>query len=353
MFELGFQHGEKLKSRIDYYIDWFLTWYRTKANMQKDQVLRETRKYASYIEQYSSEISEELRGIAEGAGKKLDEILFLNLCTVYVDQLSAHYDSGARACTSFAATGQASIKGLTYIGQTDDASLDCWGEANYALLLHKKPSKGPEILTYTSPGVPGVVGLNSEGIAVCLNALISEETRVGVPTFPILSYEVLRRKTVLDGIEAIATAKRANSGNFLIADKHGEVYDVEVTPSAWDSFYVEDYMAHSNHFLSKKLPIKEDRILMKSVNTITRYNRMNKLLRQNFGQIDDGKMKTFATDHINFPNSVCRHIDNTVPQDKKNQTYNAVIFSPSTLEMWFACGHPCENQFQEYRLTLN
>jgi hypothetical protein len=176
----------------------------------------------------------------------LNEVLFLNLCAVYVDQLANSSATLRRACTLFAATGRATTDRLTYVGQNDDASPIYWGEPNYALLLHMRPSKGPEILTYTCPGVVGLVGINSEGISLCINALISEESKVGVPTFPILSYEILRQKTLLDGIEAIANANRANSGNFIIADGHGEVYDVEVTPDSWDCFYVENCAAYES-----------------------------------------------------------------------------------------------------------
>jgi len=309
--------------------------------MSKEEVKRQARKYFPFVEDYSPEIADEMKGTAEGAGCKLEEIVMMTaFCEMYYPR------AFAGGCTSFAATENATADGRSYIGQTNDDTVDFFfmdGES-YAMVLFERPS-GPNVLSYTYAGVPSMLGMNSEGIGLCLNALMCEENTWGVPGM-VIAREVLHQKTLTNAIGAILRAKRANSLNFLLADRNGEICDVEATPTQFDYFYVKETFAHANHFLSNKFAFKRDVMVESLPNSITRYIRMRKLMETNKGKINFDKLVEFTKDHVNYPHSICSHPDTTDPVPIK--TFDGLIMVPKQKELWIARGNPCKSKYERY-----
>jgi isopenicillin-N N-acyltransferase-like protein len=176
-----------------------------------------------------------------------------------------------------------------------------------------------------------------------------EQFKLGVPIL-VVCREVLQQATIGDALGAIIRANRAQSLNFLVADENGEIYDIEATPKDIDYFYSDKYMAHSNHFLSKKLGFKRDIIVSAMPDTIIRYNRMNRLLREKCGTIDLKALMEFTKDHVNYPYSICRHKSHGASPEQAIVTLDSFIFVPAKKEMWIARGNPCQNEFIRYAL---
>jgi len=343
-YERGFQYGEKTKELINRFLNQLYTSYNQLYGMSKDQLLMKVRKYIPFTEDYSPEVMNEIRGIADGAGRDIEDIM---MAVAYYD-ISEVRSQIKCGCTSFAVTGQAAEGRETYIGQTWDDCLEFWWEGEINLLVKINCDSGLKLLGYTIPAIPIGAGLNSEGIALCWNSLHCEEMQVGVPTYVIIR-EVLQQKTIGEALNAVIRARRSESFNFLIADSNGEIYNIEATPNNLDIMYVDEYFAHANHFISNKLKIKEDKNLKAMPDTIVRHNRMSKLLRENRGNLNLNRLMEILRDHVNFPWSICKHADKNrrIPFDL---TYAAWIILPAKKEIWITHGNPCENPFLNYKI---
>lgn len=137
----------------------------------------------------------------------------------------------------------------------------------------------------------------------------------------------------------------------MITDGNGEVCDIEGTPSQFDYLYFKGTFAHTNHFLSSKLAIKRDLALETQPDTITRYLRMRELLETAEGAIGLEKLMEFTKDHVNYPDSICRHADTRDPVERRWRTFDSLIMVPEKRELWIARGNPCESEYERYSIS--
>ncbi|MFQ6054330.1 MAG: C45 family autoproteolytic acyltransferase/hydrolase, partial [Candidatus Bathyarchaeia archaeon] len=251
------------------------------------------------------------------------------------------------SCTAFAVSDGVTRTGDVYVGQNEDEALDPWLEGECSVLLSIEERSAPDILLYAYAGIPAMKGMNSEGIALCINALMCEELRIGVPSL-VVTREVLRQRTIGDAVNAIMRAERASALNYVIGDRNGEIYDIEATPRELDHFYSETHLSHSNHFLSERLNIKKDYIVEGLPDTIIRYHRMDKLIRSKHGEIDDATLISFLRDHVNYPNSICRHVNPADDPAHAMRTLDSLLFVPTRGEAWLSKGPPCRHKFYRY-----
>jgi isopenicillin-N N-acyltransferase-like protein len=342
-FERGHQYGAQLKEVIGNFVDVFLYGKDPMAfsNLSKNQVVKYGRKYSPYLEEYSPELAEKVKGIAEGSGRLYEEILLVNLMEERL---------GLTGCTGFAATGKATTKGETYVGQNWDGYMQSikWKST---VLLKEKRDVGPDMMVYTYLGNVANAGMNSNGISISWTSVPPLEYQVGVPSYLIVA-EILQQRRIGDTLEAVLRAKRAGSFQFFIGDRT-EAYSVEATPSDVDITYITKYMGHSNHYTSEKLTKKQDMSKLEWFfggpgSTISRCNRMNRILEENCGRIDSEVCMNALRDHVNYPHSVCSH---PVPEENKTSvTYDSWVMVPARREWWLARGPPCLNEYKKYTL---
>jgi len=346
-YDRGFQYGEKFKNSINNFVDIFL--YGNDplgfSNLSKDQVRKIGRKFAPFIEDYSSEIAEEMKGIAEGSGRTYEEIVVVNL----MEERSYLNKEG---CTGFGATGRATLNGETYIGQNWDADIRSI-KMKSVILIKEERKNGPDILVYTYFGNVANAGMNSNGISVSWTSVPRLGFQVGVPTYVIVA-EILRQKRIGDAVEAVLRAKRAGCFQFFIASAT-EIYSIEATPDDIDITYVDTCLGHANHYISDKFKTRQDFSKLAQFYdrsnlgcTINRCNRMNRILNDNYGNIDLEICKTALRDHVNYPYSICAH---PIPEEKKTGvTYDSWIMIPAKREWWIARGPPCLNKYKKYKI---
>jgi len=339
----GYQYGCACREQIHKAIEAHLSFYSRYCNLTKTSVLKLASKYMPLISGYSSEVAEEVVGISEGVERSLDEILLL----VSYWEILYRYSLGL-GCTSVAVTGSMTEGGETFVAQNNDESLEPWGE-DFSRVVYSRPGSGPDAVMYAYPGFPGQMGLNSKGIALCVNALVTDEHRIGVP-FQVITREVLRQGSIGDAVNAVTRAKRASSGNFLMADENGEIYDVETTPSRHELFYSNNFIVHTNHILSSRLGVKRDVILENFVDTVIRYNRMNRILREMSDGLTVQKLMSAFKDHVNYPNSICRHPDEHQSSKDQIKTADCMIYSTTKRSLWIGRGNPCQAELQTFSL---
>ena len=79
-------------------------------------------------------------------------------------------------------------------------------------------------------------------------------------------------------------------------------------------------------------------------NSVVRYNRAMRLLREHFGQLTPELFKKLLSDHAGYPTSICKHGLETV-------TVFSIIIQPEKLTAWISRGRACEAEYVEYQLA--
>jgi len=346
--ERGYRYGEDCKDTIQHLLDAHYVFYDREIKISKGMLVNEASKLISFVDEYSPEIAEEMRGTAEGAGVKYEEILVLS------GFIELYYPKIFGGCTTLAVSSKVTSDGETYIAQNNDEALNPWLEGDCVVLLKIRRKTGPDVLTYAYVGVPGMMGVNSAGIGLCINALLCEISTIGAPLLTV-TREILHQKTLEDAMNAVKRAKRGNSLNFGLADSKGRICDIECTPKSVDCLFVDDqYFVHTNHFLSKKIGIAKDIIRESGMgfgrDSVFRYERMNTLINEKKGRVDLQTIISFFRDHENYPDSICRHVNLKDSVAEKAKTFDSMIFATSQKKAWITRGNACENEYHPYEI---
>ena len=337
-FDRGFAYGERNADRLRRHILSHYTFYATYFARSKDELIREAAKYVGPLKDYSQNVWDELRGTAEGAGASLDEVMFLAAFN------EVFYPKFEKLCTSFAVRGTSTADGLTYVGQNNDEGIDPWMNGECVTLTRHVQSDAPNVLIYTYVGAPAMMGINSRGLAVCINALACEGPQVGVPILAIVR-EVLNQKDMDGAMAEIQRAKRAYALNFVIGTPEA-IADVEAYPDRVLKRQSDNVLWHTKHCLySEGRKYENDQ---SRTNSETRCTRIEALLANNNGRLDLRMLEGFMADHENGTNSICLHVDPNKPKPKQERTLDSMIYVPDKREAWLANGNPCEVEFQSY-----
>ena len=126
---------------------------------------------------------EEMRGIAEGAGVDDADVLAINVRTEVMFAAKARAGGPSRLgeCSAFAVTPARSADGHTLIGQNWDWLLH---SADTVVVLEAEQPDRPDFVTVVEAGLLAKTGMNSSGIGLVTNALVSDADR-GDPGSPV------------------------------------------------------------------------------------------------------------------------------------------------------------------------
>jgi hypothetical protein len=163
------------------------------------------------IQRFAPDLLEEMAGIAMGAGQPAALIYGLQL----MDEEWWFAEAAHEHCSSLAIL-PSRPGDPTLIGQTMD--LPRWFEGSQAIF--RFPDRdGSQTLIITSAGMVGLMGVNSHGLAVCMNSLRRlSNSRAGLP----VSCCVRRILTARDHDAAVRMTleiPHATAQNYLIADR--------------------------------------------------------------------------------------------------------------------------------------
>jgi len=199
--------------------------------------------------------------------------------------------------------------------------------------------------------VGGKMGLNEYGIGLVENGLVSEfdgQNKYKKP-FHLRCREVLEGTTINDAMATVLSTPRVCSANFVIGHADGEIINLEASPNAVSThFPLNGLITHSNHFLDARHGISQMEKLNPS--TLFRANRLDKLLRKNMGKLATKHYQLALSDHFGFPNSICRHIDESLEPSKQTMTNASFIIDLNERQMKVSNGPPCENSYQTYTI---
>ena len=345
---MGFEYGRRMSTPIHDNVVSYMRRFREVAGLDRDGVFRWGAHYHRAIAGYDPSIAAFLEGIASGAGLRDEHIFALNARTEILYGQAASAEEG---CTSLAVLPSHTEDGHVLLGQNWDWHPD---QGPMTFLLATRDEDGFEVLTLTEAGMIAKTGLNSAGIGVCANLLVSDRDRGGdgVPYHALLR-GVLQSRTMADALRAATMPARISSGNLLIADAGGEAIDLEVVPGDFGWVLPDGGMiAHSNHFVSG-VPVG-DLKKASSALTLLRPSRARHLLEPRLEKravtVDD--LIGVFRDHYSFPNAICRHVDERDAMRERACSVWSIAMDLTERRFGIAAHPPCEHEYEWLSLPV-
>ncbi len=311
-------------------------------------------KFVSQSREYVPDAIKMMEGIAKGAKLDFEEIFFLN---VGVD-LVCRYGSGAFSpgCTTFAASGEATVDGETIIGQSIDMA--AWME-DIMVILKFRPNNGPAVISAWIYGCMPAYGFNSAGLGVAANGFFYQavvpDTYNGVPSETLFGYMILQGENISTALRRIYTTPRSNPNQlhvdgYMIANLSGDIVYVESTWNDFNIIYPErGFLVHTNHFVTERFQ-SADIMGGVSPDSYTRLGRLNTLMTSRHGELSVDVMKELYQEHNDYPDSLCRHEDKKLPEADQGATSTVFISDLKNQKLYVTLGQACENEFIEYKL---
>ncbi|WP_427869357.1 C45 family autoproteolytic acyltransferase/hydolase [Leucobacter luti] len=309
------------------------------------------------IEAHLPEILVEIRGIAEGSGLEVDDVLALNCRTEILHRATV---AGARPalarageCTSVAVEADRSASGRSFVAQN-------WDWLEYlqpgTIILQVERPDGPNYVSVVEAGLLAKVCLTASGIALGVNTLVSslDGPDSGVP-FHFAIRAVLDAPNIAGAVETLAAIPRASSGNYILGHASGAVLNVEASPGGPANLSVQvstsGHLVHANHFLD---PVAggHDLAAVAMSDSFVRYGRVQRALSEHRGLLDDDAVTRALSDHAEHPNSVCCHPDLNAEASKRWKTLASVILDPRAGCLSLAAGPPCESSWSQHDFSI-
>ncbi|MBE0615116.1 MAG: peptidase C45 [Burkholderiales bacterium] len=362
--ERGLQHGAQAKARIAHSIATYARLFAY-CGIDWQGAQRLGAAYRSLIGDLDPNLLAEIEGIAEGAGRKLDEILALNARTEILPPTypgdphperrrvnAANLRSGVPdwgECTAVAVKPAQSATGTTLLAQ----NWDWLGVQRSALvLLRVSTGKGASYLTLTEAGMLAKIGFNNRGFGVCLNILRSTDdgSRTGVPVHVLLR-ALLERDSVEDAIAFAAKLSFGASSNVLCADASGETAALEFSPRGLEVIRGADAaLCHTNHFLAPAAA-GHQASLASSLSTVPRLARISALTGAHPGKFSAANLQHMLRDDSDGYLSICRIPDPSLEPEARIETVASLVMDLGERVMHLAPDVPTRVEYTPVALA--
>lgn len=346
----GQAHGEALRERVRHNVAVYFDRFAREAGLPRDETLRRAGLYLQAVERGAPDYAAGMRGIAAGAGVSLAEIAALNVRyeILYYQYTQKAVEAVADGCTSFAVLPEASANGHLLLGQNWD-----WIPEVLGAVLHTRGPDGLETLAFTEAGIfGGKIGLNSAGLGLCVNGLLSADDDWSAlrRPFHVRCREILASRDLEAAVRVITGEDRSCSTNFLIAQAPDRVADVEAAPRSFRLLGpLGGRLTHANHFEDPEAMGVEQPVTDRSYLSCNRARRMDALLGD-AAPVSVPRLQELLRSHEEHPNSICRHPDPALPETQRSITVTSAIMDLAERRLWLTDRQPCENPFQEFRL---
>ncbi|MEP6538879.1 MAG: C45 family peptidase [Bryobacteraceae bacterium] len=328
--ELGRQHGEQAASRIKQHLDLICAG----GKISREQLSRRALKFQPMFERICPHLLEEMRGLSEGARVTVPEAMACNIR----GEIGNVREDG---CTAYAIGRNGTASRELLAGQNSDMTNEI---LPLAYVLRLQPKDKPEVLIWTFGGMLGYHGMNSAGVANFANALGGGPPgRFAMPHYPVKRM-MLECTSLEQVVKLLRTVPLASNGNYVLCDGQGNILDVEATTSGVE--IIRDngagFLSHTNHFLCSRYARKEN-FDQSWPDSFPRIDKMNQLIRRQYGSLSVDDIKRFLRDHTGRPTSICRH-------DGESRTVASLISEPGRRRMHVAAGNPCQTQYITYSM---
>ena len=326
--ERGRVYGRRFADAIRDFLDTQIYAPFDKDNSIRDELFRYAAACLPPIRQLSPELVDELEGMAEGSGLRLEEHL---LITLQEELWHRGVIPSVEHCTAVAAGPPATSDGHTYVGESWDWFPQLYGKSQ--MLLWKR-SDGPSVLSYSCPGLPTGAGLNSAGIALCWTSAFDKSIpgpAIGVPSYVLIAH--LLAQSTLEAVEEEARcAKQAGWFTFVMADGRGRLLNIEGSPKRMATQWDRGTMARVYYGTREMTRTPAD----EPIECHPQCARMRELLAGATGHIDRPAMQRFFADHKT--KWICKHFG----------SIDAMVFDTTSQTAYVTRGPGCLGRWQSF-----
>jgi len=292
------------------------------------------------IEKHAPVALAEMQGTAAGADLPFDDILLLTCAydknflywtelekTKKADQAEKEAEQGG--CTSFAAF---TPEGMICAENNDERPWE-WDEARQDVVLHLIDGDGLETLTFTHPGIPAYMGMNSAGLVLMWMYIDNGDRADGLPSCA-MTREVLTRRTLDEAVDYMRSVPHTMPNSFLLAHESDGICSIEAAPSAFGASYSDTFFTHANVIYepplfgndeSKRPPLRQ------------RDCRMAELVSARYPNITIDDAKAFICDSEDIDHE--KGINN-------EWTLASMVFHPRAGQMHIALGMGLDRNFE-------
>lgn len=346
--ERGRQYGEQARERVRRSVEAYAEVFARCAGWDRERARAEAARFELPIAEYGSAYLDELRGIAEGAGLPLEDVLAVNVRTEVMYAAKARDAAAATECTAVAVLPEASAESHTLVGQNWDWLLHA---AETVVVLEAEQEDGPDYVTVVEAGLLAKTGLNSAGVGLVTNALATD-LDLGEPGVPyhVVLRAILDAETIADALAAVQRRPRASAANYLIAHADGLAVDVEAAPGDYSRlrllFPEEGLLLHANHFVAPDFALR-DVSLWAMPDSPFRLERLRGLLAAARPALAVEDLQRAFGDHAGHPFGICCHPDPRAHPLDRSATEASLVIDLDARRLWLADGSPCVTAFRE------
>ena len=335
--QMGRQQGEAAREQIRAYAAINLERISKSVPVSHGEAVAIGRACLPYVERYSPHLLEELRGMEEGAGVSLDDLMLMQTR----NQMHTAGDAG---CTSFAMAAGANRSGHALVGQNwdNDPALD-----PFTIVLTRRPTDAPATMTLTQAGLIAYMGLNDRGIGICMNTLPAPGRRAGVPHYFVLRC-IFETNSIAAAAAAVRRAERVIPNNLILATPEGPA-NFEITIDDLHILRDDRRLVHTNHCLHQDLrPIND--LYPELIQSRPRKARIERAFAEEDRAVSLESIKRAFRDHEDYPRSICRHA-NDHPTNGYWVSVFSVIIEADSGRMHVSRGNPCTAPYETYQLN--
>ncbi|MFF0745468.1 C45 family autoproteolytic acyltransferase/hydrolase [Streptomyces sp. NPDC004111] len=390
----GRQYGEAVRPQLHAALGYYEEAFGRSAGLTWERVTARAARWLEPVRAYAPHLVEEMRGIADGAGVGLLDVLALNARgEVIYDKSFARMEADgspadggpsdgsppaggpadglpadggpvqghpaeeepAEGCTSFAAYGEASGDGHVYAGQNWD-----WraGVADTVVMVRIVQPPRPTLIMQVEAGQIGRQGANSAGIALNANGLGGRfDDTVGLPQ-TVVRRSVLDQSTITDALDVLCRTRAHIASNALLTCREGFAIDLETTPAGHGWMYPTDgLLVHGNHYQAGvPAPLAAAGYRPMSSDSLVRVPRAEQGLRALRGSTGPDRSRAIVrramSDHLGHPESLCTHPDPRRPLVEHWATLVSSLADLTTGDYHVTAGTPCDREYQHLPWNL-
>lgn len=369
-YQRGRQYGTQAAGRVRDSVRSYEQVFAHLTGWDWPAVRREASRFEAPIGEFRPGYLDEMRGIADGAGLGLADILAINVRTEVMYSAKARHAPLARRpqiaqpqiaqphiaeCSAFARAPAPGQPGGPVLGQNWD-----WlsHAARTLIVLEARPDDGPDFVTVVEAGLLAKAGLNAAGLGLVTNAMVTDAD-VGEPGLPyhVLLRAILDCSTVTGALEVLQAGPRSSSANYLVAQAGGAALDIEAAPGDVTCLYPlfpdeDGLLLHTNHFQAPYSQAQRtgpaDLGLWAMPSSAVRLQR----LRAGAIKRDLDGFRTLLADHADYPHSICAHPDPADHPLEAGSTIASLLMDTESRRIWLAAGNPCQVPYQLLDIRL-
>ena len=341
----GRAYGEAAREKINTILEKYRKIFNAITGDTWETTVERGESFISKAQAFAPDLVEEIRGIAEGADQAFMDVFLLNARS----EILFNPQVLAQECTTVAALPESTTNGEVLLAQNWDwykEVIDC------QVILNIRQSEGkPSFITFTEAGQLAKIGMNTAGIGLVVNNLVSDQPRTGVPWI-FMTRRVLESSHLAQAIGYVLNTPRAHSINFLIGYAEGEAVNLETSPVEEHILWPENgCLVHTNHYLKPGKNFRDLKPLRDPyLSTYLRYIRAQKGLAVSNGTIDVNRILRILSDHLDRPFSVCSHENPSIAPLRQIVTCLSIVMDLSRKQIHFTLGNPCHGDVQKLDL---